>query len=185
MSDSSSNPGTEPAHSAATNDKKAPRIEWLLLVVAAGIAVPLWKWRGNHNGAETTIMARITLVTSDREDLACASLRTIKDLGCSFETAEKARLPAPAHPLAPYMTEDHQMFLLPGLFEQPSLKKRYESEPPTAATRETLRRFTAVCKLRLVEKIGGVQVRWVQNQPFSAADNNAWVAKPIACKVEG
>lgn len=184
MSDSSLSLGTE-IRGTPTAPLRAPRAEWLLLGAAAIVAIPLWQWRGQASGPGTTIMARITLVTSDREDLACASPRAVSGYRCAFEKDTNVATTATTKWLAPYMTESHEMFLLPSLFEQASLKARYEKEPPTTSSRSALRRFTAICKLRLIEKISGVQVRWVKTDTMSPPDNTAWVAEPIACKVEG
>lgn len=184
MSGSFSSLGTN-MREGAPEPARVPRSEWLLLLAAAIVAIPLWRWRGNTSGAGATVMARITLVTSDRDDLACASPRVVNGYRCAFEKDTGVQRAPAAKWLAPYMTESHQMFLLPELFNQTSLKVRYEKEPPTTTPRSALRRFTAVCKLRLIEKVSGVQVRWVKSDPMSPPDNTAWVAEPLACKVEG
>ena len=85
----------------------------------------------------------------------------------------------------PYMSDGRQMFLLPGLFEQTAVLARYEREPPERKRRDLLRRFNALCKLRLVERLEeGFDVRWLRSSPWGRSDA-AWVAVPISCRVDG
>lgn len=160
------------------------RREWLLVGLAALLAWPIWTWRGKWDREGAVVDADITLITSDRDDLACAMPRAVKGLRCELESADRAWVaqPSRAEMLAPYFTTDRRMYLIAGLFEQPALKARVQAEPPEGRPRDSLRRFTAQCKLRLVEKAAKFDVRWERGQPWNPA-GDAWVGTPITCRV--
>lgn len=159
-------------------------LRWLIVAIAAIVAGSLWSWHGKTAG-QKTVDAPITLVTSDREDLACALGKAVGQYKCEFRAAGQPWPEAPAakDKLAPYFTTNRQMFLIPGLFEQPALAARYHSEPPTGKPRDQLKRFVAHCQLHLVEKVDAFQTRWMTNGVFGPADG-AWVAEPHDCKIE-
>jgi hypothetical protein len=164
---------------------RARRREWLVIIVAAVVAVPLWNWRGTWNQPGMTTSATITLVTSDREDLACALGRRVDGYRCGFQgnTEPWGDPPAPAQTLAPYMTVNRQMYLVPALFEQPAIAARYQQEPPANIPRERLKRFEAICTLRLREKVDQFKVRWEAGGSWGSADA-AWMAEPSDCRVK-
>lgn len=159
-------------------------VRWVVLGIAVVVAGSLWSWRGNLTGPKDTD-APITLITSDREDLACALDRAVGHYKCEFRAPGQAWPDAPAvkDRLAPFFTTDRQLYLLPGLFEQPALADRYRTEPPRGLPRDHLRRFVARCKLHLLEKVdAGLQTRWLASGTFGPSDG-AWVAEPKDCKV--
>ena len=160
------------------------RQEWLVIVAAAVLAVPLWTWRGRWNQPGATTSETITLVTSDREDLACAFDRRVGDYRCGFQSTTEPwpDPPAAARTLAPYMTINRQMFLLPALFDQPAIAARYQQEPPGNVPRARLKRFEVVCTLRLREKVDQFKVRWERTGTWGSADA-AWVAEPTDCRL--
>ena len=179
---SSTSPETGAAPSPAPLPVPKPQVvRWLIIGIAVIVAGSLWSWRGK-NAAQKTGEAPITLITSDREDLACALGKAIGHYKCQFRAAGQPWPEAPAEKdkLAPYFTTDRQMFLIPGLFEQPALSARYKSEPPAGKPREQLKRFVARCRLRLIEKVEGFQTRWATDANFGPADS-AWVAEPEDC----
>ena len=156
-----------------------------MVVVAMGAAWPLWSWRGHMDRAGMVVDAPITLITSDRENLSCALDRSVGRHRCRFRAPGKP-WPEPAPPsdlLAPYVTVEHRMYLVPGLFELPELEARYAEEPPGRLRPDQLRRFVARCKLRLVERIERFQARWFETSTFGP-QTGAWVAEPISCKVD-
>jgi len=184
---SPANPTSAPPATAAPAPLPVPRpqvVRWLIIGIAAIVAGSLWSWRGK-TAAQKTVDAPITLVTADREDLACALGKAVGQYKCEFRAAGQPwpEAPSPKDKLAPYFTTDRQMFLIPGLFEQPALAARYKSEPPAGKPREQLKRFVARCRLHLIEKVEGFQTRWMTNSNFGPADG-AWVAEPQDCKIE-
>jgi hypothetical protein len=161
------------------------RTEWIIFGVGFALAVPLWLWRGElpHPGAPRQV--NLTLLTSDREDLSCALDGEYGGFRCGFGADGKPIEPAvpPERTLSPYMNERRELFLIPNLFAQEALRARYESESPTKISRSRLKRFTAECNVRLVQKLEGVQVRWLRRGTFSKMDA-AWVAEAQHCAVK-
>jgi hypothetical protein len=166
------------------------RGEWLVVVLAIAAAAPLWRSRGKVDRAGLVVDAPITLITSDRENLGCALPRWVGRYRCEFQSPKRP-WPAPlphGDLLAPYDTEQHatvqqQMFLIPGLFEQPSLAARYAKEPPEGVPRDRLVRFVAHCKLRLVERVDEFQARWSRDWPWGP-QAGVWVAEPVSCSID-
>lgn len=160
------------------------RIEWLVLVVAAIIAWPVWNYRGERHRRGDVVDAPISLVTSDRNQLSCASRKVFGTYRCAIRAPGHAwpKPPAVAEQLAPYNTTDGQFFLVPGLFEQSALAARYAQEPPEHVAIKRLHRFVARCKLRLVHELRSVQVRWSRTGRWSDGPQG-WVAEPVTCQV--
>jgi hypothetical protein len=176
-----------PASSSAPGDDALRKRQWIAVLAAAVLAVPIWSFRGTAHQIGLDVDAPITLITSDRDDLSCASSRAFGSYRCEFAAPNEpaAPVPAAADRLAPYLSETRQMFLIPGLFEQPELRSRYDREPPRGVARGRLRRFTARCRLKLVERVdGGFQVRWERSGTWGRGDV-AWVATVTSCRVEG
>jgi hypothetical protein len=156
----------------------------VILVIAAIVAWNLWDWRGSVKNPGKPVEAPITLVTSDREDLACAYAGKVGQYRCGFEASGKPwpDPPAPRDRLAPYYTTDRQLYLIPGLFEQSALAARYASELPSSVPRDKQKRFVARCQLKLLERIERFQTRWLASGTFGDGEA-AWVAEPVSCKV--
>ena len=75
--------------------------------------------------------------------------------------------------IAPYMTTERTLYLIPGLFEQPEVLS-YVSRHVEGA------RFTARCKLRLVERVDDYELRFRSDSPWGKGQP-AWVAEPVSC----
>jgi len=150
--------------------------------VVGGIA--LWSWRGRVPGRGATIDASVNLVTTDRDDLACASPQTFGRYRCAFR--------APGHPwpdpparadlLAAYYTVNQQLLVIPGLFEQPAVAARYAAEEPRGLPRDLRPRFIATCHLELIGQLHHFQTRWLRTGDWNPQDE-AWVAVPSNCRV--
>ena len=138
-----------------------------------------------------TIDVSITLVTSDVRDLACAADDEVGGARCLFDASGNVRAELAtadetgrsARVLAPYMTTDNVLFLIPGLFAEPAVAKRYAEDPPTV-DRDRLRRFTARCQLKLEGRVKDVAVRWTQQAAFGPRPEGAWVGKVSDCSIE-
>lgn len=160
------------------------RVEWLVLLVAVVIAWPVWNYRGDRRRRGDTIDAAITLITSDHDQLSCASPKTFGSYRCEFKSPGHGwpRAPLPEEQLAPYHTTESELFLIPNLFQQPALLARYEQEPPARIPIPRLRRFTARCRLRLVKEARGVRTRWLRSDQWGDA-LDTWVAEAVTCTV--
>jgi hypothetical protein len=71
------------------------------------------------------------------------------------------------------MTTERALYLVPGLFEQPAVAT-YVSRHVEGA------RFTARCKLRLVEMVDDYELRFRRDSPWGKGQP-AWVAEPVSC----
>ncbi len=78
---------------------------------------------------------------------------------------------------------DRHLYLIPGLFLEPAIAKRFQAEPPNKP-REQLKRFTANCQIKVIGKLTGVRTRWLANTAWSNPEDID-VATVSACKVEG
>lgn len=156
-----------------------------MVALAALFAVPLWLWRGKDVGAGAVLEVPITLVTADKHELSCALDRPINGHRCAFSAPDVAwpDPPEPVHTLVQYFTTERRLFVIPGLFEQPAIAERYRSEPPQGRRPSRLKRFTAVCQLRLLEKVRGIHTRWAPNGDWGLSDG--WVAEPVSCQLRG
>jgi hypothetical protein len=128
--------------------------------------------------------AAITLVTSDRTDLDCVSRKGIRGFYCGFSTEIINWQGDEQNKLKPYYTLDRHLYLIPGLFLEPAVTKRYQSEVPTNKPREQLKRFTARCQIKVVGKLTGVRTRWLAGTAWSNPEDIE-VATVSDCKVEG
>jgi hypothetical protein len=157
------------------------RSEWLLVIAALAIAGLLWNVRGRGPRAGDVVDAPLTLTTADRDQLACALDRPVGPWRCAFTASGQPA--GVSRPLAPYLTTTRALYLIPGLFEQPALAARLREEPPEDRPPESLRRFVALCRVRLREPVDAVRVRWASRSAFGP-EERAWAAEPLDCKVE-
>jgi len=163
-------------------------MEWALLGAAAVVAVVLWGARGEVliNEKGSLVEAPFTLVTADRDDIACALGTAVEGYRCEHRAPDKPfpRPPSEKHKLVPYMTTERVMYLVPGLFTQPAVAARYRQEPPKSRGRHSLRRFTARCQVRLVEQVHGFHLRWQRRGGWSHHPGTVWLAEPVQCRVD-
>jgi hypothetical protein len=148
----------------------------------AGLA--LWSWRGRVPGRGATIHAAINLVSTDRDDLACASDQSFGRRRCEFR-APRIRWPdppAPADRLAAYFTLDGRLLIVPGLFEQPAVAARFAAEAASGLPRDLRHRFAASCRFELVDQLRDFHTRWLASGGWNHQDE-AWVAIPSDCHV--
>jgi len=150
----------------------------LFMIVVGGLALgffllgregdnkppPVPKWAVGQ-----TVDVEITVVPSDRQDLACASKTELEGRHCQFE--ERNRPLKSSDPdekiLKPYTTTDRVQFLAAGLWDQPSLKAKL----PTT-------RFSVKCKYKVEGKIPKPWIRWASDgQWFERVDD--WYAGPV------
>jgi hypothetical protein len=166
-------------------DRPLPRrAAWVVVGASLVVGIGLWSWRGRVPGRGATIQATISLVTTDRDDLACASGETFGQYRCAFRARGKPWPSAPAHAdlLAAYYSINQQLLVIPGLFEQPAVAARYAAEEPRGLPRDMRPRFVATCRLELIGQLHHFQTRWLRTGDFNSQDE-AWVAVPSDCRV--
>lgn len=160
--------------------------KWFIVVTALVCAIPLWFWRGRPGGMGSTIEVKLTLVSSDKDDLACGASAEYAGFRCRFAPTGEPIVPEPQpdKTLAPYMNHERRLFLIPNLFASEPLRARYEADSSKRIPRNKRKRFDAVCQLRLVQKVDGVSVSWLRSHKVSG-NEVAWVATPERCTIEG
>jgi hypothetical protein len=146
----------------------------------------LWGERGELPQAGTVVRARITLNNTDRTGLSCAVDTSISGYRCEFAQPGQ-RWPPPVQPaeaerLAPYLTTRRALLLVPGLFENPAVARRYQEERERVQGRESRRRFEADCEFELVEKLDRVAVRLGPRAQWET-ESRVWLAVPRQCQV--
>ena len=130
-----------------------------------------------------TTSADITLVTADRTDLACVSRQGLQGYNCGFSTEIVNWQGEEKNKLAPYYTLDRHQYLIPGLFLEPAIVSRYQSELPNKP-REQLRRFTAHCQIKIIGKLAGVRTHWQVNTAWGNPEDIE-VGTVSGCKIDG
>lgn len=138
-----------------------------------------------------TVDVGITLVTADARDLACASNETVGGARCLYDESGALREGLPVgdeagrstEVLAPYMTTDNVLFLVPGLFAEPAIAKRFAEEPPTVG-RDRLKRFTAQCRMKIEGRAKDLAVRWEPTAAFGPQADGAWVGRISNCSID-
>jgi hypothetical protein len=167
--------------STGTSQPTSRRPVWLVVVVAVVVALALWKWRAGH----ATVDGSITLVSSDHDDLACASEQAFGRYRCEFRApgVPWPDPPAPADRLAGYFTVEQKLYVIPGLFEQPVLAARYAAEEQRKVPRDQRPRFSAVCRLKITDQMRNLQTRWVKNGEWNHQDE-APVAIASDCRIQ-
>lgn len=170
-----------------TSPRPPAKRGWLIvggLAVATFLVWTTWG-RGAGTGRGGTVQAEITLVTSDHDDLACASDKAVGQYRCEFRAPGTPWPDAVARidRLAGYYTLDRKLYVIPGLFEQPPLAKRYADEEQRHLGRDQRARFVATCQLKLVDHLKDFQTRWVKGGEWNHQDE-AWVAVPSDCRIQ-
>jgi hypothetical protein len=160
----------------------APRRQrWLGVAVVLVVALALWWSLGGRGGID----ASISLVTSDHDDLACASEQTFGRYRCEFRApgVPWPNPPAPADRLAGYFTVEQKLYVIPGLFAQEVLASRYAAEEPRKVPRDQRPRFSAACKLKVTDQMRNFQTRWMKNGDWGHQDE-APVAIASNCRIQ-
>jgi hypothetical protein len=182
-SEESDEDAERPAAEAAPRSRRLKL--WLLVGAAIVVAMILFMRREPATGAAvgSVVNADITLVTSDKNDVECMGPKGLESYHCGFTDAKTPFQVEEKLKLRPYFTVDRRLFLVPGLFQQPAIDQRVQSEPPNKP-RDQLKRFTARCRLKLLGEIDNVRYRWLQSAEWSPPAK-VQVAEPSDCKIEG
>jgi hypothetical protein len=178
-------PQETPAPDTARAGSSRGRLLVGLVIVAAVIAavvIAVLRTSATDAGAKTT-PADITLVTSDRTDVDCVSLKGVRGYYCGYSNEIATWQGDEQNKLKPYYTTDRHLYLVPGLFLEPAIRVRYQSELPNKP-REQLKRFTAHCQIKVIDKLPGVRVHWIANSAWSDPQE-VEVGLVSNCKIEG
>ena len=184
MSDDSASPAPSPSVSPAPSPGNGPlpsrRPVWIAFAGVAVVVLAVWAWQGHRGG----IPASITLVTTDRDDLACASEQRFGRYRCEFRAPGVAwpDPPAPADRLVGYYTVEQKLYVIPGLFEQPALSQRYSSDESRKIPRDQRQRFAAGCQLKVIDRMSNFHTRWLKNGEWGHQDE-APVATASDCHI--
>jgi hypothetical protein len=132
-------------------------------------AKPKWK-------VGETVDVEITLVRSDRQDLACASTEEVSGKHCAFEANAKPWSKGDASDdkklLKPYTTTDRVQFTAAGLW----------SDPAMAPDKLPASRFSVKCKYQVEGNLKDVGVRWEQSAQWYS--NKDWYVGSVSnCKL--
>ena len=152
-------------------------------VVIIGAALAMQRTPQEPSTPGSTVDAEITLITSDRTDVDCAAAAGIDQYRCGFSDETMPWKGEEKDMLKPYYTTDRHLYLIPGLFLNPAVQQRFNSEPPNKP-RDLLKRFTAKCQLKILGKVGGVKVRWLATGTWGNPEE-VEAATVVDCKVEG
>jgi hypothetical protein len=163
----------------------ASRREWLVVVgaLALGAALLLLS-RGRPLADTKRVSVAVTLITSDRHEVACALDGEVLGFRCGYGSNHERVNPPPSKEklLGPYVSVDRHVVLVPALFEQPEILARYEREPPRSKARSRLVRFTATCQVDLLTRVPKVDVRFGRGK--WSTENDVWLAKAHSCSVK-
>ena len=168
-------PPTNPALDRIFHPRAAVALAGLLL--AAGAALSFLPYR------EPPVVPTVefTLISSDREDVACLGAEIIAGFRCGFGPDGVALSLDEAKRLQPFQTLDRRTFLVPGLFRQPAVEERIRHEL-RSTPRETRERFTVRCRLEEVGRYDGFLLRWLAGSAWSTPQT-ALVASVSDCEI--
>lgn len=146
-------------------------IALLIMLVGAERAgsTPEPKWKVGD-----TVDVELTLVSTDKSDLACASGTEVGGKHCAFESQNKPWSKGNTtddKTLKPYATVERVNLLAAGVWSQPVLEK----EMPKS-------RFSLKCKYAVEGKMPRADVRWREGEGWAGV--NEWYVGAVSdCKV--
>jgi len=181
----------EEAPESRRDDAKPKSQVKIWIAIAVGIVIALLlvfkpgtnAQSGSSASVGSTVTGDLTLVTADRNELECAAANGFQTYQCGFVDDKQARTLDEKVKLRPYMTVDRQLYLIPGLFLEPSILQRFNTDPPNKP-RSELKRFTAKCKIKVVGEIDAVKLRWAPDGAWEPAKKFP-VATVSDCAIEG
>jgi hypothetical protein len=148
--------------------------DWLLVAAGVGLAIAGFAYRGSPPRVGSVVRAEFTLVPLDARSLSCASDRVYESYRCAYRIDGTPT--AVERPIVPVVTVGREVYFAAGLFQDPALVE-YLNGPG----RRSQKRFTASCRIQLIERASDLRTRF-RNEPFALAEP-AWVANVLACRV--
>jgi hypothetical protein len=157
----------------------------LFLVIIGGIGVLIFllgredappgpnrpKWSTGQ-----VVDVEITLVKTDRTDLACASPATVAGKHCAFEAQGKPFAQPSTDDkavLKPYTTTDRIQFTAAGVWSEPLLAP--DKVPPS--------RFNVKCKYAVEGVLKAPSVRWNETGPWHATPDEWYAGTVSNCQI--
>jgi hypothetical protein len=138
-----------------------------------------------------TSEVRITLVTADYNNLACASDKTLGGVHCGYKAESEPWPKDPSQPIddnkksiiQPYRTwPDNQLILVAGLWATPAVAMRLHDEPSAGVEAKKLARFVATCKVRFLGQLDGAKLHWTPGGKW-LDQGRATVARALSCTI--
>ncbi|MCC6901715.1 MAG: hypothetical protein IT377_22280 [Polyangiaceae bacterium] len=129
-----------------------------------------------HPGAIVDV--DITLVASDQANLSCSWDRRAWGFACRFR--DGGRVEQPDGTLVPTVTSDRKTLLVPGLFTEAEVAARVARD--SALPPEAQPRFVVRCRVRVLEQVSGVRVRFAAAGELEPPSKQ-WLVAPVACQV--
>lgn len=143
---------------------------WLAL---APLLISVGMRRGFREGAITEV--DITLVAADAQGLACSLEEKPWGYACEYRAGGRERQPDGT--LVPALTLDRLDLLVPELFAQAAVRDVVANNTARGALQE---RFVAKCRVRVLQRVRGVQRRFSATAAFEAP-SSAWLVWPLGC----
>lgn len=129
-----------------------------------------------HPGAIVDV--DISLVSSDAQDLSCSWDRSAWGHTCGHRDGGRT---VQAHgTLVPTVTADRKTLVVPGLFREPQVAARIAAD--AGRERDAQQRFVVRCRVRVLQQLNGVQVRFAAGAAFEPPSKQ-WLVAPLACQV--
>jgi hypothetical protein len=150
--------------------------EWILAAATGLLSVVLFTARGRPAARGEVIDGPITIVPADANRLECALSRAVGRYRCAYREKDARWVPEPESMMrmAPYLTQDRTLYLVPGLFDVTSVRLFASRRGPND-------RFVARCKLRLVERVTDFAIRFQPDGPWEPRKDPVWLAEPVSC----
>jgi len=153
------------------------RIEWALTALTAVIAVPLFAARGGTPRLGKVIQLSVTATPEDKGLLECSLPRPVGEHRCAYRTARSKwdNPPARSDLIQPFVAIDGDVYLLSGLFEDASVRSHL---------RRHATRFTASCRVRLLDEVTDVAFHFHPTDPWLPPDYPLYVGEVLSCDAE-
>lgn len=119
----------------------------------------------------------ISLARSDEGGLDCALADPVEHFRCAFREPETRVVPlASKDTLYPVTTADGGQYLVGGIFDEPRVRTHL-----VRAISD--RRFTALCRLRLIRKVTSSRTR-AGGLEWKPAEEPVWAAEVLSCSID-
>jgi hypothetical protein len=138
----------------------------------------MWLLRGRPPGVGAILDAPISVVPEDAERLGCVLPYAVGAYRCEYadDFNRFAPPPTPGERVQPFVTTEHDVYLVPGLFTQPAIAAF------SAGHRGV--RFVARCRVRLLARVPTPRIRFQPTDGWDDSKDPAWLAEPVSCVAE-